>query len=176
MANFVFAEPQLGIGPTPMSATYTFATSAGVYPSFPLGYEVRAEDPTLGAGIFVHAQGSDIGTAGLVVYLSNGTQAVKLGAASPYPVGVAAGALSATNVAGWVQIQGIKDDARGTNVSLTATNPLFIGTAAGFVVSGSVAGSRIQNMVCAANYNTTNSLSMSLYLDRPYVQFLTASM
>jgi len=184
MANYLFADPFLGV-PAPMSATYTFATSAGINPQWPLGMEVRAEDhptetgsavrPSLGAGIFVHAQGSDVGTAGLLVYLKNNS-AVKLAAGVNYPVGVACGVLSATNVAGWVQVAGIKDDCRGTNVSIPADVQVFVGTAGGFVVSGSVANSAIRGMVMGtASYTSSQSLSMTVQLNRPYVQFNTAS-
>lgn len=177
MANYVCIDPTIGV--VPMTQTGTFATSAGVYPPFPFGIEVRAKDNQTGSGnlggaVFRFCQGSDVGTSGLVVYISNNS-AIKLGGGQPGAVGVAAGVMSATNQYGWVQIQGYVDYGRGTNVPLTAGNPLFVGTAAGFLVSGSVANSGIKNMVAAANYNTTNSLSMSLYLERPYCAYNTAS-
>ena len=182
MSNFVHI-PQFGGMPAPMSAT-------GTDQQFELGLEVWARDmgqtspvstlaatataPTLGGGLFRYVRGSDVGTAGLVVYISNDS-AVKLGAAQNAPVGIAAGALSATNVFGWVQIQGKCDYARGTGVALTSGNPLYVGTAAGFVVSGSVAGSQIRNMSCYANYTSSQSLSMSLQLERPWVYSTGAS-
>lgn len=172
MSNYVVADPFIG-APTPVSVTDTVAR-------WPLGLEVRAVDngsgsAQIGGAVFRYCQGSDVGTSGLVVYIQNNS-AVKLAAAQPFPVGVAAGVLDGTSKYGWVQVQGICDYGRGTNVALTSVNPVFIGTAGGFLVSGSVANSRIIGMVAGANYTSSQSLSMTLELNRPYVQNLTASM
>lgn len=172
MSNYIGIEPFVL---QPMTQTGTFATSAGVYPPYAFGLEVRASDKSYGAGIFRFCQGSDVGTSGLVVYISNNS-AVKLAAAQLAPVGIAAGVMSATNQWGWVQVQGVCDYGRGTNVSLPATAALFVGTAGGFVVSGSVAGSRLQGMWLPASYTSSQSLSQTWELNRPYVQALTASM
>ena len=165
MANYVIADPFIG-APAPASVT---ATSQ----YWPLGLECRAVDISsgasqLGGAVFRYCQGSDVGTAGLVVYIQS-NQAIKLGATQNYPVGIAAGALSATNVYGWVQVQGLCDYMRGTNVSIGAASALYIGTAAGFVQSGSAAASRIYGMLPSASYTSSQSLSMSVELNRPYV-------
>jgi hypothetical protein len=180
MSNYVFLENELGVGPMPMSATYTFATSASINPTFPVGYEVRCVDlqsgstPSLGAGVFVHAIGSDVSAAGLFVYLTNGS-AVKLAAAQPTPVGIAAGALSASNVAGWVQVYGACDYARGTNSAVATNAALFIAGTAGIAQTASVAGSRIMGAIPSAAYTSSQSNSMSIQLNRPWVMNLTAS-
>lgn len=173
MANYKFIDQKYG-NDTP-TATATFATSAAVFPRWAFGQTAAATDPTLGYAEFVYAQGSDVGTSGLVVQLISNS-AVKLAAGGPHLVGVAQGVLSATNQAGWVQVRGLCDNARGTNVSLPANAPLFVGTAGGFLVSGSVANSRIMGLVAPASYTSSQSLSMSLQLNYPFCQFNTASM
>lgn len=165
MANYVGIEPFVLQA---MTQTGTFATSAGVSPPYAFGLEVRASDKSLGAGIFRFCQGSDVGTSGLVVYISNNS-AVKLAGNQNAPVGVAYGVMSATNQWGWVQVQGLCDQARGTNVAMTAGNPVYIGTAGGFLVSGAVSNSGIVNMAPWANYTSSQSLSFSLWMDRPQV-------
>lgn len=175
VSNFRIVDPYIGLLGAPVSQTQSV-------PVAPLGYEAKGVDygtRTDGvgagnAGIFRYCQGSDVGTAGLFVYVSNNS-AIKLAAAQNAPVGIAAAALSATNVFGWVQVQGLCDYARGTNVALTSGNPLYVGTAGGFVVSGSVAGSQIRNASCYANYTSSQSLSMSVALDRPWVYSTGAS-
>lgn len=166
MSNYVIADPFIG-APTPVSQTDSTQR-------WPINLEVRAIDvgsgtAQVGGGVFRYCQGSDVGTSGLVVYISNGS-AVKLGALNQMPVGIAAGVLDATSKYGWVQVQGVCDYMRGTNVSIGTGIPLFIGTAAGFVVSGSVQGSRILGMVAPASYTSSQSLSMTVHLDRPFVQ------
>ncbi len=175
ISNCRIVDPYIGLNGAPISQT----ASA---PQAPLGYEAKyldygARTDGIGAGlggVVRYCQGSDVGTAGLVVYISNNS-AVKLAAAQNAMVGIAAAPLSATNVYGWVAVQGQIDWARGTNVALTSGNPVYVGTAGGFVVSGSVAGSQIRNMSCWANYTSSQSLSMSMALDRPWVYSTGAS-
>src|SRR5512139_870888 len=165
MSDYVIADPIIAPGPT--SATHTT-------PQFPIGAEVRAIDragATSGGGAFgefVYCRGSDVGSVGAFVQIQNGS-AVMLAAANSacnFAVGVAAGLLSATNVYGWVQVQGRVDYARGTNVAMTAGVPRYIcaGTA-GIVLSNAVAGNRIQGLVVPVNQTGTAAVSASGVFD-----------
>lgn len=188
MSNYVFAEPQLGIAPTPMSATYTFATSASVYPTFPLGYELRAEDwqsgstPSLGAGVFVHVVGNSAGapqSAGQLV-LIQGNSALLAGTAnqgSNFPIGLAAGAISASNVAGWVQIQGYADYAKISNHSVGVGASAFVASTTGLVATTQgAAGAQIKGIAFPMSVTSAQSQSVTLYLNRPFVVGVSANL
>lgn len=141
-AVFVAVDPFIGV-PAPASAT-------GTNRLFPLGLEARFEDKQTGtaykgAGKFVYAQGSNVTAAGQVVHLSNNSAVLLASAnsASFFPVGVAAGALSATNVYGWVQVQGICDYLLQSNSSCAAGVPLYMAATAGLVLSNTAAGQKV---------------------------------
>jgi len=168
------------VSPGPISATHTA-------PAAPIGMEVDGIDRTaatsggIAAGRFVYCRGSNVASVGAFVHINNGS-AVMLAAAnsgSNFPIGVAAGLLSATNIYGWVQVQGRVDYARGTNVANTAGVPRYIcaGTA-GIVVSDVVAGNRIQGLNVPVAQSSTAGVSASgVYdLNRPFCAGLTASL
>lgn len=175
MSKFMVVDPFIG-NPTPVSAT---ATSA----QFPIGLIARAEDKLTGAsslyrgcGEFIYAQGSNVTVIGQFVMVSNGS-AVLLASAnsgSAFPIGVAAGNLSASNVFGWVQVQGICDYAQGTNSSIAAGAPLYYAATAGIVNSVSALGSRIQGVVAPNSYTSSQSASLTVQLFRPFNAGLTA--
>lgn len=154
---------------------------------FPLGFEVRgwrqatgSADSAFGAeaGVFKYAQGSNVSSAGQFVMHSAGS-AVALAAAnsaSKFPVGVACAALSATGVYGWVQVEGPCDFARGTNSSIAAGVPLYIAAGtAGYLVTNVVAGNQVLGVVAPVSYTSSQSQSLSVQLNRPFLVGLTAS-
>lgn len=179
MSDYYIVNPILG-NPGPVTRTDSS-------PQFPIGLEVDAVNRSAAtsgggaAGRFVYARGSNVASVGAFCHIMNGS-AVMLAvanSASAYPIGVAAGLLSATSVYGWVQVQGRVDYARGTNVSNAAGVQRYIcaGTA-GIVVSDVVAGNRIQGIAVPADQTATAAVSASgIYdLNRPFVAGLTASL
>ena len=77
---------------------------------------------------------------------------------SRFPVGVAAGPLSNTNVCGWVQVQGMADYVRGNGADLVAGNPLYILAAtAGILQTGASAGAQVWGAVAPVSATSTLS-------------------
>lgn len=177
-ASYVIGVPELGQA-SPASAT-------GTVRLYPLGMEARGFDNQTGAssvnvggGKFIYCQGSNVASVGQFVQISNNS-AVLLAAANStafFPVGVAAGNLSATNVFGWVQVQGICDYARGTNSSIGAGVNLYIcaGTA-GLLVTNVVAGNHVVGAVCPVSYTSSQSSNLTVQLMYPQFIGVTASL
>jgi hypothetical protein len=168
-------------------AGFPQVSAADSSPLLPVGFECPARDVAAGTGaaggfgVFQYCRGSNVASAGQFVQIINGS-AVLLAAAnsaSNFPIGVAAGVLSATNVYGWVQVQGRVDYAKGTNTSNGAGVQRYIcaGTP-GIVVSNVVAGNRIQGLCVPADQSNTAAVSASgIYdLNRPFCAGLTASL
>lgn len=175
MSKYMVIDQFIG-NPTPASAT---ATSA----QFPIGLVARAEDKLTGAsslyqgcGEFVYLQGSNVTAIGQFVMVSNGSAVLLASAnsASAFPIGVAAGNLSASNVFGWVQIQGLCDYARGTNSSLAAGVPLYLAATGGILNSVSAAGSRVHGVVPPVSYTSSQSAALTVQLFRPFIAGVTA--
>jgi hypothetical protein len=123
------------------------------------------------AGEFVYCRGSNVASAGQFVNIQNGSAVLAASANSSraLPVGVAAGALTATNVYGWVQVRGRCDYARCTNHSFAADIPLYLGTTAGFLGSVYLAGGQVFGAVAPASLHSSLSAgSMTFILDRPF--------
>ena len=174
-AVFMCVDPTLGV-PAPATATATAR-------QFPLGYTARFEDKQTGTAYrgcaeFVYCQGSNVTALGQVVHISNNS-AVLLAAANSasfFPVGVAAGALSATNVYGWVQVAGLCDYLVLTNASLAAGGANYINAGtAGFLQSGAVAGNKVVGIV-APQSNTSADTYALVQLNRPQVVGLSANL
>jgi hypothetical protein len=84
-------------------------------------------------------------------------------------VGVACGALSATNVYGWVQVQGRADYCKATNHSFAAGVPLFFASTAGYIGTVSGAASRVIGIVApVSNASSLSAGSMTFELNRPF--------
>lgn len=178
MSNFLVVDQHLGV-PTPVSQTGTVQLTY-------LGHVARAADFTSGASSlnrggaqFVYCQGSNVSSVGRWVQISNNS-AVLVGtvnSTAACPVGVAAGVLSATNVFGWVMIQGVCDFVLGTNSSIPAGNSLFLAAGtAGVAVSNPVAGNRILGAACGASYTSSQSLSQTVQLFYPSIAGVTAGL
>lgn len=182
MSKFIMIDAVAG-APGAMSDT-------GTDQKFPLGYIARAEDKQTGAsslycgvGEFIYAAGSNVASIGQFVQVQEApgaNTALLLAAgnsASKFPVGVAAGVLSATNVFGWVQVQGLCDYARGANTSIAAGLPLYIcaGTA-GLLVTNAVAGNQVLGAVAPVSYTSSQSAAFVVQLARPFVAGVTAGL
>lgn len=145
-----------------------------------------------GGGMFQYCRGSNVSTAGQVVQLQ-GNSAVVMDASVastspgfPWPVGVAAGPLSATNVYGWVQVQGVCDYVLSTNEDHSVGFPLYVNAGtSGLFQSTPVAGQNIQravNLVAFSSSGGTGTGTDLLYsnltvqLQFPYIVGTTDSM
>ena len=128
MANFRLVEPQFGMAPV---------TQTDTVQRWPLGYLARAEDKVsassnMGVGEFVYckAAGASFAAAGDFVFVA-GNSVRQIGSASSqinYNMGVAAGAFSASNVYGWVQVKGFCDNANLENATVAPGASAFIGS------------------------------------------------
>lgn len=176
MANYVIADPFIG-APLPVTETKTAA-------AWPVGLQVRAYDrqsgtANVGAGVFQYVAGSNVTAIGQFVQLQgNNAKLLTAGdSASKFPIAVAAGNLSSTNVYGWVQIQGIADYARGTNSAIAAGVPLYIAAgSAGYLLTNVVAGNHVHGVICPVSYTSSQSQSLTVQLNYPCVIGVTAGL
>lgn len=189
-ANFLVVDPILGV-PTPVSVTNTTR-------QFPLGLTVRAEDQNalgtgtaskyggvgsvyyLGAAEFVYCQGSNVSSRGMFCQIVSNSAIILSSdnSASFYPIGLAAGALSATNVYGWVQIAGIADYATGSNTDFGVGGRVALASVNGQIGSVTAVGSRIHGIVVISSYANAKSASapnMTVQLQRPFIIGITQS-
>ena len=166
---YAFIDP--GAGFPGISNTGTFNTSSG--PSAPLmfGLIAGAKDPTFGYAEFMFVSGATVSapTAGDACLLQGGgaQQLVSGNTASQGPVGIAATAISNTNVYGWVQVYGVCDYANfGTQGTAAVGLPVVIGTTAGRLQSTAGATGYIINGLKVSQYSTTansNSAILNMY-------------
>jgi hypothetical protein len=176
MANFKIAAPQMG-APSPVSAT-------GTVQQWPLGYVAKAIDyqttatataTNCGVGEFVYAVGATAGapqSAGqLVMFSGNSVMlAGTVNRLSNFPVGLAAGAISASNVYGWVQVKGVADNARISNHDVAAGASAFVASTTGLIATtqGAV-GARIWGIHFPVSATSTQSLSVTVALNYPHM-------
>ncbi len=180
MASYMIVDPIVGV--RLVSETGTFATSANVYPPVPFGYEARGVDKgtastNAGAGVFVMCQGSNVASAGQFVQIQNNSAVLLASAdsASFYPIGLAQGVISATNVYGWVQVAGKVDNYKHTNNDGAAGVRICLGSTAGQIGTVTALGSRIHGIIAPVSWTSTQSASVTLQLHRPFVIGVTAS-
>lgn len=176
MSDYFINSPFVAAGPV----TATHST-----PQAPLGIEVDGIDRNFstasggGAGRFVYCRGSNVASAGQFVHIQNGS-AVLLASANAslaFPVGCCPTVLSATNVYGWVQVQGRVDYATHTNTGVTAGIPQYIGATAGQLVSNAAAGQRVQGVAVPYNQTATaTNLSYVYDLNRPFIVGASAAL
>lgn len=176
MSDYFINSPFVAPGPV---------TATASTPQAPIGIEVDGIDraaATSGggaAGRFVYCRGSNVASAGQFVHIQNGS-AVLLASANAslaFPVGCCPSLLSATNVYGWVQVQGRVDYATHTNTGVTAGIPQYIGATAGQLVSNAAAGQRVQGVAVPYNQTATaTSLSYVYDLNRPFIAGASAAL
>lgn len=172
MANFLVGDPTLG---------YQNVTATGTVPTAHVGDMVRAYDQAsgstnMGGAQFVYARGSNVTAIGQFVHISNGSAVLLASANSTvfWPIGVAAGNLSASNVFGWVQVQGKCDYATASNTAVAANAYIALGSTAGQVGTVTALGSRIMG-IAIPNSFTSSQTSLTVYLNFPTIIGVTAS-
>jgi len=180
-AKYMILDPIIGLS-GPVTATGTVALA-------PQGYYVHAADlqsggtsVNAGGAQFVYCRGSNVTAIGQFVQISQGSSkagvsAVLLDSANStcwWPIGVAAGNLSASNVFGWVQVQGLCDYALVSNTSVAANAFIALGSTAGQVGSVTALGSRINGIAVPVSF-TSSQTSLTVYLDFPKMIGITAS-
>lgn len=176
---YKFLDPKIGLLDAP--------TVTGTTPLWNLGQEAWAADVALGTagpknvGKFVYCVGAGTGaTAGAFVQFAGHTASVMSAAnsASRLPLGFAAGALTASNVYGWVQVEGIVTNAKGTNADVAAGVPMYLHAGAGQIASAVVAGNQIQGIFmyksCGSALASVGSLSCQIQY--PQIMGLSASL
>jgi hypothetical protein len=128
-------------------------------------------------GQFQYQRGSNVTTAGQFVHIQNGSAVLldQANSLSYFPIGVAGGALSATNVFGWVQIDGYCDYAVGPNSSVAAGAPLYMVGTAGRVAASANAGQWINGLVAPVSYTSSQSRSFTVQLNYPSIVALTGA-
>jgi hypothetical protein len=128
-------------------------------------------------GQFQYQRGSNVTAIGQFVHIQNGSAVLldQANSLSYFPVGVAAGPLSATNVFGWVQVDGYCDYAVGPNSSVGAGVPLYMGGTAGRVAASANAGQWINGLVAPVSYTSSQSRSFTVQMNYPSVVALTGA-
>lgn len=196
-AQYWMVEPYAGAPSQPMSST-------GTSKQFALGMTVRAVDRqfglttagsvstagtfnpgtnstyNLGAGEFVYCQGSNVASRGQFVHIINNSAVLLASAnsASFYPIGLAAGPMTATNVYGWVQVAGLADYATCSNTNIGAGVRIAFGSTAGQVGTVTALGSRIHGIIAPASYDnarTASAPNATVQLNHPFAIGITGS-
>jgi hypothetical protein len=167
----------------------TFATSAGVYPPVAFGQERQFRDvqtaaAALGGAAAVFCQGSNVASAGQFVMISNNS-AVLLDSGNStcfWPIGIAGAPMTATNVYGWVGVQGVFDNGAFTNVVMAANNRIALASTAGQIGSVTALGSGIRGIAIPVSYTSTDGSiaavgyrALTVELARPFLIGVTAS-
>lgn len=178
-AQFIIVDPSIGV-PLPVSQTGTVKLA-------PLGLTYKAEDrnssgtaQNLGGAEFVYCQGSNVVSRGQFCHISSNSAVLLASGNSAlfYPIGLAAGALSATNVFGWVQVAGLADYATCSNTDVATGGRIAFGSTAGQVGTVTALGSRIQGVIVPVSYGSARSASapnLTVQLQRPFAIGITAS-
>jgi hypothetical protein len=170
MSNFKIVEPSIG-APSPVSLTATTQL-------WPLGFVAKAADHAtgsarLGDGLFQYCVGATAGapqSIGQLVQI-RGNSAALAGTAnrlSNFALGLAAGAISATNVYGWVQIKGLADYGRCSNHDIAVGASAFVASTTGLIATtqGATAAG-INGIHFPVSLTSTQSLSVTMELNFP---------
>jgi hypothetical protein len=168
MSDYFISDPNVRAGP--ITATHSA-------PQAPLGLIVNAIDraaATSGGpafGRFYYARGSNVASAGQFVQLQNGSAVLLASANSSlrHQVGVCPTVLSATNVYGWVQIEGLADYCRAnaSDVTVAAGVAAYLCATAGAVNPTAGIGSCVVGLVAPVSNasGTANSAAHKYVLN-----------
>ena len=172
MSNFVGVDPIIGAA----AASQTATSQGGIVGNYVDMVDNASGTTNFGGGQFVYCRGSNVTARGQFVHISNGSAVLLASGNSTvfWPIGVAAGALSATNVFGWVQVQGLCDYATASNTAIAANAYIALGSTAGQVGTVTALGSRIMG-IAVPNSFTSSQVSATVYLDFPKIIGVTAS-
>ncbi len=172
MSDYKIVDPAVG-APSPVSLTATTR-------QWPLGFIGQAEDfatgtARVGQALFQYCVGDTAGqpqSAGQLVFL-RGNSAMLAGTVnrlSNFPAGIAAGPISASNVYGWVQVQGLCDYARCSNHDIAVGASAFIASTTGLLATAQGAtGAGLYGVHFPISATSTQSLSVTCYLNFPHV-------
>jgi hypothetical protein len=170
---YTFLDPKIGVDAA-VSATATFGTAGtDAKLKWPLGFPAAAVDSTFGYGEFVYvAGGASIAAGNAVVFRGfSVSQLATASNGSAGRVGVAYGAISASNVAGWVQIRGF-----ATPVTISSAHTLGdlckIGSTAGCIERSPAASVAVANQIYGmfvASASSASNAAAVVALDYPYV-------
>jgi len=166
MSDYQIITPSGLIGyPSARGAASNTASVAAV----PVGFCADGYHSALGRGEFVYAENSNVASRGQFVHVHNGSAvlAASGASASAMPIGVVAAGWTTTGTGqyGWVQMKGNVDYARGTNASIAAGVPLYLCSVAGNLMAASVAGNRVQGVVCPVSYTSSQNASQTVNLN-----------
>ena len=187
--KYVPVDPQAGV--PAYSVSNTFATASGIYPPVPFGAvgefaDLQTGTSNAGQAVAIYCQGSNVTAAGQFVMISSGS-AVLLNSANStcfYPIGIAGAPMTATNVGGWVGVQGLFDNGAFTNVVMAANNRIALGSTAGQIGSVTALGSGIRGINIPVSYTSTDGSATSLagvycaltvQVNNPFIIGVTAS-
>jgi hypothetical protein len=170
--KYVPVEPQAGL--PAYSATHST-------PQMAIGYEARFNDVQTGSAnagqcLAIYCQGSNVASAGQFVQVINGSAVLldSANSASFFPIGIAGGAMSATNRYGWVGVQGKFDNGAFTNVSFAANARVALASTAGQIGSVTALGSGIRGIILPVSYTSANSY-LTVQINSPFIVGITAS-
>jgi hypothetical protein len=171
---YTFLDPKIGVDAA-VSATATFGTAGtDAKLKWPLGYPAAAVDPTYGHGEFVYVAGGASVAAGNAVVFRGANSVSQLATASngsAARVGVAYGAISASNVAGWVQVRGFATPVTISSAA-TAGDLCKIGSTAGCIERSPAASVAVANQIYGmfvASSQSASSAAGVVVLDYPYI-------
>jgi hypothetical protein len=147
---------------------------------WPLGYIAKGEDKgsgsaPIGDGLFQYAVGATAGapqSAGqLVMFSGNSVMlAGTVNRLSNLPLGVAAGPISASNVYGWVQVQGMCDYAFMSNHAVAAGASAFVASTTGNIATTQGAtGAAIYGLHFPVSATSAESRSLTCFLNFPHM-------
>ena len=177
--KYVPSDPVAGV--PAYSASGTYATSAGIYPPVQFGAIQEFVDMQSGSGgaggaLGIFCQGSNVASAGQFVQIVNNS-AILLdsgNSASFYPIGIAGAPMTATNVWGWVGVEGIFDNGAFTNVAFAANGRVALASTAGQIGSVTALGSGIRGIVLPVSFTSANTY-LTVQLASPFIIGITAS-
>lgn len=132
---------------------------------FPLGYRVKAVDPTFGEGEFIYLKGVASLVAGNTVVYDEAFATTRTVAASRGPVAVALGATIA-NLFGWFQIVGIA--AVTVLASDAADVAQFLTATAGSIDDAIVTNQKIDGCTSMSAVDTPSTGKAYMALSYPY--------
>lgn len=170
---YTFLDPKIGVDNS-VSATYTFGTAeTAVKLKWPNGFTAAAVDPTYGYAEFVHVPGgANVAAGNAVVFRGlSVSQLATASIGSAGRVGIAYGAISASNVAGWVQVRGFATPVTVASAA-TAGDQCKVGATAGWIERAAVSSAAVANQIYGMNVASAQSASSTggiIHMQYPYI-------
>lgn len=162
-----------GAGVPAFSQTVTYGTAAGQQAPVQFGHVADAFDATLGYGKFIFVAGSTNAKGELVQLYGNTAKRAGSGTLTAGRLGFAAAAMSATNVAGWVQVYGAFDSAIHSAAAADGVL-LKMGTSAGHIDVRTATNDGYQVLNAFQQGSNTASNVGTVFCNFPYWKAVTA--